>query len=110
MTARREPELAQVAQGVPGALVMPGDITVAADRVRLVGETMARFGRLDVLINNAGTAVSTPAVDAELDDFRAMIETDLTATFALTQLAGRAMIDAGAGSIVNVASLAAERC
>ena len=44
-----------------------------------------------------------------VDDLRAMLETDLTALFALTQLVGAAMTAAGGGSIVNVASLATER-
>jgi NAD(P)-dependent dehydrogenase (short-subunit alcohol dehydrogenase family) len=109
LTARRQPELAQVAEGTPGALVVPGDITSEADRHHLVEETLGRFGKIDVLINNAGAAASAPAVTVPVEDFRALVETDLTALFALTQLVGTVMIGAGQGSIVNVASLAAER-
>ena len=90
--------------------MLPGDITSDTDRHRLVDETLRTFGRIDVLVNCAGTAVSSPAVDTPVEEFRTMIETDLTAVFALTQLAGRAMIDAGRGSIINISSLAAERC
>jgi NAD(P)-dependent dehydrogenase (short-subunit alcohol dehydrogenase family) len=49
-------------------------------------------------VNNAGTAVSAPAVDMPVDEFRAMVESDLASPFALTELVGRAMIDAGRGS------------
>jgi NAD(P)-dependent dehydrogenase (short-subunit alcohol dehydrogenase family) len=109
LSARREPELAAVAQSVSGSLAVVADVTVEADRVRLVDETLDRFGRIDVLVNNAGAAMSAPVVDTQLDDFRAMLDTDLTALFALTQLAGRHMIASGSGSIINNASLAAER-
>jgi NAD(P)-dependent dehydrogenase (short-subunit alcohol dehydrogenase family) len=109
VTARRERELSAVAAGVPGSRTIVGDVTVAADRERIVAETMSTFGRIDVLINNAGGAHSAPAIDTPLDTFAAMIDTDLTALFALTQLVGRHMVEAGQGSIVNIASLAAER-
>jgi NAD(P)-dependent dehydrogenase (short-subunit alcohol dehydrogenase family) len=110
VTARREVELASVAADTPRSLAIPGDITSESDRHRLVDETMRTFGSIDVLVNCAGTAVSSPAVETPVDEFRTMIETDLTATFALTQLVGGIMIEAGHGSIINIASLAAERC
>ena len=109
LTARREPELAAVAERIPGAVVVAGDVTSEADRHHLVGETLVQFGRIDVLVNNAGAAAGAPAVTLPVEEFRALVETDLTSMFALTQLVGTAMIGAGQGSIVNVASLAAER-
>jgi NAD(P)-dependent dehydrogenase (short-subunit alcohol dehydrogenase family) len=109
LVARREAELEQVAVGVPGALVVPGDVTSEDDRERVVATTVERWGRIDVIVNSAGTAVSAPAEDMPVGDLRAMVETDFTALFALTQVVGATMIAAGGGSIVNVASLAAER-
>ena len=109
LSARREPELAQVAAAIPGSLVVPADLTLAQDRQRLVETTLQRFGRIDVLVNNAAAAASAPARETSLAEFRELIDTDLSSLFALTQLAGAAMIDAGRGSIINVASLAAER-
>jgi len=109
LTARREAELNRVAEQVPEGLVVAADVTIAQDRQRVVDETMRRFGRIDVLVNNAGDAASAPAVDTSVEDFRAMVETDLNAVFALTQLVGRVMIEAGSGSIINIASLGAER-
>jgi NAD(P)-dependent dehydrogenase (short-subunit alcohol dehydrogenase family) len=61
------------------------------------------------LVTHAAAAASAPARGTSLEEFRELIDTDLTSLFALTQLAGAAMIDAGRGSIINVASLAAER-
>jgi hypothetical protein len=109
LAARRKTELQGVAAGIDGALVVPADITVAEDRARIVDAALQRFGRIDVLVNNAGAAVSAPAVETTVDDFRHMVDTDLTSAFALTQLVGREMITRGRGSIVNVASLAADR-
>jgi NAD(P)-dependent dehydrogenase (short-subunit alcohol dehydrogenase family) len=109
LTARRETELGKVAAGIPGAVALPGDITSPEHRRHLVEETLRRFGRIDVLVNSAGTAVSSPAAQMPVADFSAMVDTDLTSTFALTQLAGAAMIEAGGGSVINVASLGAER-
>jgi NAD(P)-dependent dehydrogenase (short-subunit alcohol dehydrogenase family) len=107
--ARRQPELHEVAAGVPGSVAVVADVTSAEDRHRLVDQTLDRFGRVDVLVNNAGAAHSAPALDTSVDDFRAMVETDLVALFALSQLVGARMTAEGSGSIINIASLAAER-
>ena len=110
IAARRHVELTAVAAQSPNIVAVAGDVTIDADRHRIVDTALEHFGRIDVLVNSAGTAVSAPAIDLELDAFREMIETDLTATFAFTQLVGQSMLEAGRGSIVNIASLAAERC
>jgi NAD(P)-dependent dehydrogenase (short-subunit alcohol dehydrogenase family) len=110
IAARREAELAEVAAASPAIFPVAGDVTVDADRRRIVDAAVKRLGGIDVLVNAAGTAVSAPAIDLGIDAFREMIETDLVATFALTQLVGRSMVEAGRGSIVNISSLAAERC
>src|SRR5215475_15941098 len=86
LSARREPELAQVAAAIPGSLAVPADLTLAQDRQRLVETTLRRFGRIDVLVNSAAAAASAPARDMSLDEFRELIDTDLTSLFALTQL------------------------
>ena len=86
------------------ALVV-GDL---ADRMvsgRLVSEAVAALGRLDVLINNAGTIRRTPAVDCSDADWDAVIEVNLTSAFRLCRAAGRHMLERGDGKIVNVASL-----
>ena len=109
VAARRSVELAAVGASIPGSLVVVGDVTLEEDRRRVVDETMQRFGTIDVLVNNAGIAASAPAMETTVDDFRTMLEADLTAVFALTRLAARPMVDAGRGSIINNASLGAER-
>ena len=110
ISARREPELMAVAASSSGMVAIAADLTSADDRSRVVEQVLDRFGRVDVLVNSAGTAISAPATDISVDAFHDMIDTDVTATFALTQLIGRSMIAAGRGSVINIASLAAERC
>ena len=110
LAARREAELAEVAARTPGSVAIRADVTSEEDRQLLFDETMKRFGQVDVLINNAGIAASTPALETTLEAFREMLDADLTSLFALSPLVGRAMVDANrGGSIINVSSLGAER-
>jgi NAD(P)-dependent dehydrogenase (short-subunit alcohol dehydrogenase family) len=85
--------------------VIACDVTVEADVDRLVADTLDRFGRLDVLVNNAGMAQPQPAESESLDDFRRVIDVNLTGVFLCAQRCARPMLEAGRGSIVNVASV-----
>jgi 2-deoxy-D-gluconate 3-dehydrogenase len=83
-----------------------GDLAKAETARDLITQTLDRFGRLDILINNAGTIRRAPAVDYSDDDWTAVIEVNLSSVFRLSQLAGKHMIDNGrGGKIVNIASL-----
>jgi NAD(P)-dependent dehydrogenase (short-subunit alcohol dehydrogenase family) len=107
VAARRADRLEALADelGRDRVLVVPCDVAVDDDCERLVSTTLEHFGRLDVLVNNAGMAVTLPAEHEPLDDFRRVVDVNLTGLFVLSQLAGRAMIAAGSGTIVNVASV-----
>jgi len=85
--------------------VVTCDVTSDADCERLVGATVERFGRVDVLVNNAGTAVTLPAEVETPDQFRGVIDVNLNGLFVMSQLAGRRMIEQGSGSIINIASM-----
>ncbi|HEX7956763.1 MAG TPA: SDR family NAD(P)-dependent oxidoreductase, partial [Pyrinomonadaceae bacterium] len=87
------------------ALGVLGDLSDRETPRRLVGQTLEHFGRLDILINNAGIIRRTPAADFSDEDWAAVLEVNLSAVFRLSQLAGRHMIERGSGKIVNVASL-----
>jgi NAD(P)-dependent dehydrogenase (short-subunit alcohol dehydrogenase family) len=65
----------------------------------------AALGRIDILVNNAGAAITKPALEQSWDDWRTIVDTNLTGAFLLSQAVGRQMVKDGGGSIVNVASL-----
>jgi NAD(P)-dependent dehydrogenase (short-subunit alcohol dehydrogenase family) len=71
---------------------------------RLVADTVAAFGRLDVLVNNAGATVSKPALELTAEDFDSIFSVDVRAAFLCAQAAARAMGEGG-GVIVNITSV-----
>ena len=88
------------------SLQVTGDLSDRATPRKLVARTLEEFGRLDILVNNAGVIRRAPAVEYGEEDWDAVIETNLSSVFRLSQLAGRHMIEEGrGGKIVNVASL-----
>ena len=83
-----------------------GDMSDKAVPVRLIEEITQRFGRIDILINNAGTIRRSPAVDFSEEDWEFVLEVNLSSIFRLSQAAARKMIEQGTGGkIVNIASL-----
>ncbi len=105
VAARRLDRLDALAAQLPGALAVQADLSVAADRERLVSTTLERFGRVDVLVNNAGVGAATRIEDETLDQFHFAMEVNVTAVWHLSKLCGASMVAAGSGSIVNVASM-----
>ncbi len=105
VAARRVDRLDTLAAELPGTLAVGVDLSVEADRERLVAETLERFGRVDVLVNNAAIGHAVSVENETLDDFRDAMELNVTAIWHLSKLCGEAMAAAGSGSIVNVASM-----
>ena len=81
------------------------DMTVDADLERLMQTTIDEYGKVDIVVNNAGISNVIPAEDEAIDDFRNVIEVNLNSHFRLAQLAARHMLPVGHGVIVNVASM-----
>jgi 7-alpha-hydroxysteroid dehydrogenase len=87
------------------ALVVETDVMVTEQLDRLVAATLDGFGRLDVLVNNAGGTGPRPALQTSERMFETALRFNVTSPFLLSQRAARAMADtAGAGSIVNISS------
>lgn len=92
-----------VAGGVE-AFAVRGDVGLAGDVRRTIAEVVDRFGRLDVLVNNAGTQTWTPLLEVTEEEWDLVIRTNLKGCFLCTQAAARHMKDHGGGSIVNIGS------
>ena len=70
-----------------------------------IQHTVDRFGRLDVLVNNAGTTVRKPPEDLTAQDWHLVIDTNLTSAFLCSQAAYPHMVRAGGGKIINIGSM-----
>lgn len=98
-----DPDL-ELAAELPDAFAIACDVRETTDREALVKAAVDRYGRIDLLVNNAGVAYSGPAEDETPEQLRALIDTNLTGLFALTQLVGKQMLKQRRGVIVNIAS------
>jgi NAD(P)-dependent dehydrogenase (short-subunit alcohol dehydrogenase family) len=88
------------------SVAVVGDIASEAYVNGLVRRVRERFGRVDVLVNNAGVSLLTPAEETSLEQWRRVMEVNLTGPFLLCRGLGRMMLEAGRGSIVSIASIA----
>jgi meso-butanediol dehydrogenase/(S,S)-butanediol dehydrogenase/diacetyl reductase len=112
ITGRRREMLDKIAHSLPEGSVItcPGDVSRYEDIKLMVSTTMKFGGKLDVLVNNAASDDSGSVVDMKPENWRKMIEVNLTAPFLLMKEIIPHMIDIGGGSIINVASLAGLVC
>lgn len=107
VAARRAERLDALVATLPGALAIPCDVTDDAACRDLIDTTVATFGHIDVLVNNAGISAPRPAIDESASDFASIVDVNLVGLYRLAQLAGASMIAADRpGAIINVASIA----
>jgi NAD(P)-dependent dehydrogenase (short-subunit alcohol dehydrogenase family) len=92
----------------PGVLAVEGDISEPATAERIVGGALARFGRIDTLVNNAGVHVSKPFTDYTAQDYALATGVNLTGFFWLTQRVIAEMLRQGSGHVVNISSTLAD--
>ncbi len=81
------------------------DVADPASCRAAVAETAARFGRLDILVNNAGMSIRKPPETYTVEEWRQVIETNLTGAFVLCQAAHAVMRPQGGGKIINIGSM-----
>lgn len=113
VAARRADRLAALvgrieAEGGRG-LALSGDMAVEADAIRAVEDTVARLGRIDILINSAGIMQAGGIEGADLAEYRRVVEINLFGTVYTSRAAIPHMLEQGAGDIVMISSLAGKK-
>jgi NAD(P)-dependent dehydrogenase (short-subunit alcohol dehydrogenase family) len=109
ISARGDADLNHATQALAGGdrvLAVRADVREPKDAERLVGETVRRFGGLDVLVNNAGIGTFANVADMSVDAWRQLIETNLSGVFYCTRAALPEMKRRGGGFVINISSLA----
>ena len=114
LTARKVDELAEAKAELANAgydvFVFPSDLSKPETIAPMVSAVMAHFGKIDILMNNAGASWGAPAEEYPLDAWNKIIATNLTGAWLVSQAVGaKSMIPNKSGSIISVASVAGLR-
>jgi 2-deoxy-D-gluconate 3-dehydrogenase len=103
--AGRDADKNAAAAGELGALALSVDLKDSEACRAMVQEAARRLGRLDILVNNAGTNIRKPPQDYSVEEWRLVLDTNLTSAFVASQTAYPHMTRAGGGKIVNIGSM-----
>jgi len=107
LAARRADKLADTAELVSAAgakaLAVAADVANPEDATKVIEAAMAEFGRVDVLVNNAGIGTAVPATKETVDEFTRVIDINLNGSYWMAQACGRVMQPGS--SIINIASI-----
>lgn len=110
LCARRQERCEQAAEQLRSsgvqALAFGCDVREPAAIHEVVNATLAKFGRIDILVNSAGVSWAAPVEDMTLEQWDKVLSTNLTGTFLFCQAAGKAMLTQRSGKIINIASVA----
>ncbi len=110
LCARKQERCEEVAEALRShgvqTLALGCDVKDRAAIQEVVDETLAKFGRIDILINNAGVSWGASVEEMTLEQWDRVLSTNLTGTFLFCQAAGKAMVAQGSGKIINIASVA----
>jgi NAD(P)-dependent dehydrogenase (short-subunit alcohol dehydrogenase family) len=110
ITGRRQETITAAAERLAartGRRIVPvvGDVTRANDVQTMTAAALDAFGRLDILVNNAGINIRKPVLQQTEEDFRRIMDTNLTGTFLVSQCVGRHMMERRSGSVINMGSM-----
>lgn len=109
LTSRSKEKLEKVAADIQAsgyeATVIESDMQDVQSIRNLFDNVEASFGRIDILVNNAGTSFAKSAFDITEEEWKSVLDTNLTGLFFSTQCAGKIMKEQGSGKIVNIASV-----
>lgn len=102
---RAEALAAEIKASGRDAMVVQADVSNEADVQRMADEVVANWGRIDILINNAGVVFPANAEDCSLETWRATMAVNLDGVFLASRAVGRQMIKQKSGSIINIGSM-----
>lgn len=110
LSARREERLKAVAEKLRSegyhAEVFPCDVTLEKDVKRTIKAVVEKMGSIDILVNNAGVTTASPSTEMRVEDWKKVLDVNLTGMFLCSREAAREMIRAGrGGKIINVSSV-----
>jgi short-subunit dehydrogenase len=104
LSARSADKLRELSAGMPDSFVVKADMTKRDDIGRMVDATLEHYGRIDVLINNAGRGMYTPVEHIDVDDMAALMNLNVYAPIIAMQAVIPVMRKQGGGAIVNISS------
>ncbi len=100
--------VAQIVAGGGEAIAIGADVSKAEQIDALVSTVMDKWGRVDVLVNNAGITRDTLLLRMKIEDWQAVIDTNLTGVFSATRVVSKIMLKQKSGRIINIASVAGQ--
>ncbi len=100
--------VAQIVDNGGEAISVGADVSKAEQIDKLVKTVMAKWGRIDVLVNNAGITRDTLLLRMKLEDWQAVIDTNLTGVFSVTRAVSKIMLKQKSGRIINIASVSGQ--
>lgn len=109
LASRDANALRRLENELSGAVAVPTDVTKPEEAARLVEETLTRFGRIDVLVNNAGRAMAKPVEHIDLGEYTQLLELNVIAPLRLMQMVIPRMREHGGGQIINISSQASTK-
>lgn len=98
-------ETKSLLQDPSNSQIIEGDVTSDQSREKIISAVKQDFGKIDILINNAGIIRRNPVLEYSDEDWDDVIETNLTSVFKWSQSAAKEMVKSGGGKIINIASL-----
>ena len=105
-SASAEEIASQIKNSGGSSLVVKADVSKKQDLENLIQQTVQTFGRLDVLVNNAGITKDNLLIRMSKENWQAVIETNFLSVFELTEMASEIMKKQGSGKIINMSSVA----
>ncbi|HUO11051.1 MAG TPA: glucose 1-dehydrogenase [Phycisphaerae bacterium] len=94
---RGEDASAEVAAFPTASLAVPGDVSKRADVEKMIGETVAKFGRLDIVVNNAGIEINKPFLQVTDEEWNLVLTVNLFGSYLVSQVAAKQMVSQGKG-------------